>query len=162
MYIALCYDWLSPEQVLSSVLQENRPHCSSMHLLPFTLLPHLFSCFLPTAQHDDFLFRPVILPCMKNSENENELTDLLISVFFSSFSEKRMLSVKESKIMNYTVMGMDSIFFYFLIFSQVVCGGLLKLGKFHCLYIFFNHSLFPFILCEEIIIININKTIIMI
>lgn len=51
---------------------------------------------------------------MKNSENENELTDLLISVFFfSSFSEKRMLSVKESKRMNYTVMDMDSIIFYF-------------------------------------------------
>lgn len=48
---------------------------------------------------------------MKNSENENGLTDLLISVFFSSSSEKQMLSVKESKRMNYTVMGRDSIIF---------------------------------------------------
>jgi len=82
-----------------------------MHLLPFTLLPHLFSCFLPSAQHDDFLFRPVILLYVKNSENENGLTDLLISVFFfpSFFFSSEMLSVEESKGISYTVMGMDSI-----------------------------------------------------
>ncbi len=49
-------------------------------LVTFTLLPHLFSCFLPTAQHDDFLFRAAFLPHVKNSTNENELIDLLICV----------------------------------------------------------------------------------
>lgn len=82
-YRALCSSWLLLGLVLRSVVLESWLHCSQSHLSPFSMLKHLFPCFLPPVEQHGFLYTKLLMPrvvpgLVLNRENLNWLIDLLI------------------------------------------------------------------------------------